>query len=127
MGFDTLRRAYDKKTDFTTKEATSLNESATSLRSGFIASIANPYFIVWWASVGGTFIINGQKILGWVAPIVFLILHWLSDFPWFGFISFSVSKGRRFLREGSFKVIIGVCGLTLMALGFNFLKDLLKP
>lgn len=90
---------------------------------GFIACIANPYFIVWWATVGGSFIVRGARVLGWAAPLIFLICHWASDFPWFGFISYSVGRGRRLLSHRVYGILIGLCGVSLVSMGLIYFKD----
>ncbi len=93
---------------------------------GLVAAVANPYFMLWWMTVGGAFIIQGIELLGIVGPLVFLICHWASDFPWFGFISYSFSKGRKFLSDKAYRTIIILCGVFLLGLGVMFVVDGLK-
>ena len=90
---------------------------------GVVACVANPYFIVWWATVGSSFIIRGSSVLGWVAPFIFLLTHWAFDLPWFAFISYTVGKGMSFLDERGFKIILMLCGVSLMLLGLIYIKD----
>jgi threonine/homoserine/homoserine lactone efflux protein len=122
MGFDTVRGAFRRGINLS-DEAFLLKNSYNPIIRGFIACISNPYFIIWWASVGGTFILNGYEYFGWMSSLVFLIIHWASDFPWFCFIALSVSRGRRFLSKKIYLIIIGICGVSLSILGLIYLKD----
>lgn len=126
MGYDIARGAQIKRITLPSEDSAAKDTTYAPLTSGFIACIANPYFIVWWATVGGSFIVSGFRFLSWMAPIVFLVCHWASDFPWFCLISYSVSKGRRFLDEKTYRIVIGICGVFLLILGIIFLKDGLK-
>lgn len=102
-------------------------DSAYQLRSplvrGVLACLANPYFILWWATVGGSFILRGSSILGRIAPLVFLLCHWGSDIPWFTFISHTVGRGRGLLGDKGYRLLLGLCGVSLAALGLIYLRD----
>jgi threonine/homoserine/homoserine lactone efflux protein len=123
MGYDIIKGVYRKGFSIPDEASEASYSAYAPLTRGFIACVFNPYFIIWWATVGGAFIVTGSQLLGWMAPLVFLACHWASDFPWFISISYSISRGRRFLNEKSYGVLIVVCGIILSILGLNFLKD----
>jgi threonine/homoserine/homoserine lactone efflux protein len=123
-GCNLVKGIYENGVKLPEKEGYDIhNNTRTPLFKGVLASVANPYFIVWWATVGGSFIVSGSSLLGWLSPFVFLLCHWMSDFPWFAFISYSVYKGRGFLGDKGYKALLGVCGVSLVALGIIYIKE----
>ena len=59
---------------------------------GVILSGANPYFLLWWATVG--LAITGQAMeLGVMALVLFALLHWACDLGWLEVLSFAGFKG----------------------------------
>ena len=123
MGQDLARRASRKATFIREEASTEDGVGYRPLLRGVLAAAANPYFAVWWTVVGGAFILRGVKLLGLLGPIVFLVCHWASDFPWFSFVSLSVGRGRSYLGDRAFRWIIGVCGVFLLALGASFVVE----
>jgi threonine/homoserine/homoserine lactone efflux protein len=125
-GYDLIRGSYYKDVKLPGTEISGVDSGygvKSPLVRGVMACIANPYFIIWWATVGGGLILRGSSILGWMAPLVFLVCHWASDFPWFAFISYTVDKGRGFFGEKGYTVLLGICGVSLGILGVIYLRD----
>ncbi|MDD5614469.1 MAG: LysE family transporter [Candidatus Omnitrophica bacterium] len=86
---------------------------------GITMSIANPYWAVWWLTIGLGLILSAQKY-GLFAVAVFFLGHILADLTWYSAVSFAVSKGRRFLSEKTYKSIMLFCGIALIAFGIYF-------
>lgn len=99
--------------------------SRSPLIAGIILSIANPYFLVWWATVGATLII-GSKEFGVEGFFIFAVIHWLCDFIWYYFISFISFKGGYFFGKTFQKVIFVICGIFLFYFGGIFIFDAIK-
>lgn len=94
--------------------------------SGIILSLANPYWTIWWASIGLGYIMSSAK-LGAAGIISFFAGHILADFIWYSFISYSVSRGRRFLSNTLYRGLIGGCASFLLVFACCFLySGLLK-
>jgi len=87
--------------------------------AGILTSAANPYWIVWWVTVGLSYIVISMKF-GLLGVAVFFVGHILADLIWYSFISFLVSRGKRHLSAGIYKVITGVCALLLVFFGLYF-------
>jgi threonine/homoserine/homoserine lactone efflux protein len=102
-----------------------------SVGAGVLASISNPYWVVWWASVGASYVVlalrRGLPGLG-----AFFSGHILSDLGWNSLLAFLIASGRGFLSASFYRGVLVVCGLILVALatyfiysGFGFLRG--KP
>ena len=89
---------------------------------GILISLANPYWHVWWLTIGATFMIKSvQHSFGGVA--FFYTGHILADFIWYLFVGFLVSTGRRFFNQKIYIGILIVCSLFLLYLGVRFIVD----
>ena len=59
---------------------------------GVVLSGANPYFILWWATVGLTLTSQAMEF-GFLALVLFALVHWLCDLGWLELLSFAGFKG----------------------------------
>ena len=90
--------------------------------SGMILSILNPYFLVWWATVGATLIAKSVGF-GFLGFLLFALAHWTCDFIWLYFLSAVSFKGGNVLGATFQKAVLAVCGTFLLYFGWKFLFD----
>lgn len=83
------------------------------VRAGVLMSLANPYFTIWWATIGVGYIVYAMKF-GAVGVIAFFVGHISADFAWYSVVSFTISKGRRIISDRLYKRIIGFCASALV-------------
>ena len=98
---------------------------------GMITSLTNPYWVIWWATIGVTYMMVSldKNIVGISA---FYIGHISSDFVWYSAIGLALVFGKQLLSDKIYMGIIIVCGLFLVYLGVYFFytgvkKFLQKP
>ena len=84
------------------------------LVTGALMSLANPYWIIWWATIGLGYTIYAQKF-GIAGIALFFLGHILGDFIWYSAISTAVSKGRKLFTDKVYRILIGICALFLVA------------
>jgi threonine/homoserine/homoserine lactone efflux protein len=89
--------------------------------AGIITSAANPYFWIWWLTIGSALVLSGLHS-GLIMAALFMIGHWLADFAWLAVVSVSLDRGRSILSEGSYRLILGICGIFLVCFGIYFLS-----
>jgi len=89
--------------------------------AGLITSAANPYFWIWWLSVGSAMVIAGLEG-GLVLAGAFMIGHWTADTVWYTLVSSGVSKGRTFLSDTAYRKIMIFCGIFLILFGIYYLS-----
>jgi threonine/homoserine/homoserine lactone efflux protein len=88
--------------------------------TGVVLSAANPYFLLWWATVGLN-LAREAGGFGALAFAVFAAVHSLCDLAWLEALSQAAFHGsRRFSGQG-FKVVLGLCGAALIGFGVKFL------
>jgi len=90
------------------------------LLAGAVTSAANPYFWIWWLSVGCSLVLSSLES-GIVMAAAFMIGHWGADFGWYTLVSSSLDRGRSILSEKSYRRILAGCGIFLVCFGVYFL------
>lgn len=93
---------------------------------GILTSVSNPYFFLWWATIGWAFMLKGFEIAGFLGFLGFVIGHWASDLGWFSTLSYFTSRGSRVMTENHYKLIMNVSGIFLILLGIYFVLNSLK-
>lgn len=88
--------------------------------TGILLSIANPYWLIWWASIGLGYIMHSMKF-GIIGVGAFFFGHILADLGWYCLVSFGVAKGRRFFSDSLYRKLIGGCAVFLLAFSCWFL------
>ena len=113
-----IKVVFEKKNDFTTPAGKS------PLIAGIILSGLNPFFLVWWITIG--FKLVSDSILLWGAGGILILfgLHIWMDFAWLGGVAYLSSKGAKVLSNKNLKIIMFVLSLTLIYFGFSFLAEI---
>jgi threonine/homoserine/homoserine lactone efflux protein len=88
--------------------------------TGVVLSIGNPYFLLWWATVGLALASRAAR-LGALAFALFAVLHWLCDLVWLEILSWGTFRGSRLFGGRGQKVVLAVCGAALVVFGGLFL------
>jgi threonine/homoserine/homoserine lactone efflux protein len=88
--------------------------------SAILATSANPYFILWWATIGAALVTNAA-IFGLIGFLIFAATHWSCDLLWNTFVSITVFKSRRYWTQKVRSVIFSFCFLTLTGFGAWFI------
>jgi threonine/homoserine/homoserine lactone efflux protein len=90
--------------------------------AGLVLSAANPYLLVWWATVGTVLIMRAGKF-GVLAVVVLAVAHWTCDLIWCYLLSATAFGGGQLLGDRFQKILFGVCGVFLLFVGVRFLLD----
>ncbi|MBN1192647.1 MAG: LysE family transporter [Coriobacteriia bacterium] len=89
---------------------------------GAAVSLSNPYWALWWATIGVKLAADGLAI-GPAGVAAFFIGHELADVSWYGLVIFATSRGKRLLSETLYRSVIGACAVFLLYLGVRFVLD----
>jgi len=93
-----------------------------SFQAGAITTTSNPYFFLWWATVGAVLI---TKSLAWgiMGVILLTIVHWSVDLGWVWLLSYMSHRGKSIMSPKVQAAVFAVCGMVLVAFGLFFLLD----
>jgi threonine/homoserine/homoserine lactone efflux protein len=86
---------------------------------GIITSGSNPYWMVWWATIGLALIYKASE-LGNLGIPTFYTGHILSDLAWYSVVSAGIAVGTRHMTDLVYQLILGGCSLFLIGLGLLF-------
>lgn len=89
--------------------------------SGIVVSLVNPYWVIWWFTIGLAYTFMSMKF-GALGIVTFFVGHILADFAWYTFISSSVSYGKKFFSDKVYRGVVGVCGVLMMFFSVYFFK-----
>jgi threonine/homoserine/homoserine lactone efflux protein len=89
---------------------------------GFIFTILNPFFLVWWLTIGSKLISDSVINFGIVEGIslVFFSHIWM-DYFWLWFTSFMINNGKSIIKEKVYRIFIFTIGVILGIYGFYLL------
>ncbi|HCJ66044.1 MAG TPA: hypothetical protein DHV62_01630 [Elusimicrobia bacterium] len=116
MGFGMFRSIAPVEVDLD-------KENRSPLIDGIALSLGNPYFLIWWATIGATLILSAVNF-GMFGFITFALVHWLCDFFWYYFLSVLSFKGGQFFGKKFQKIIFIGCGIILLFFGGKFILSI---
>jgi threonine/homoserine/homoserine lactone efflux protein len=88
--------------------------------AGAITTISNPYFILWWATVGASLIIWGL-VFGLIGVVGLIVVHESCDLGWDYLVAYASYKSRNLWTERRKAYILGICGFLLVVCGIYFM------
>ena len=97
---------------------------ASPLAAGILMSAGNPYFIVWWATVGATLVLGAWEFGLW-SLVLFAVIHWSLDLIWYFVLSSASYRGVRLLGPRFLSAVSLAAGLLLLFFGVRFVLDAL--
>ena len=91
--------------------------------TGIAFSALNPFFIVWWLTIGLKLITDAMLIWAFAGMLVVFVIHIWMDFVWLGGIAFLASKSTQIMSNQKYKVLMIGLNATLIYFGITFLLD----
>jgi len=91
-----------------------------SFVAGILATGFNPFFLVWWATIGSMLIMRILEF-GTAGLIIFTLVHWLCDLAWLTLISNVVYRTHTLWGQRLQVWLFIACSLLLIGFGLWFL------
>ena len=101
----------------------SLKPKQGPIVTGILLSALNPFFIVWWLTIGFKLISDAMLIWAFAGILIVFVFHIWMDFAWLGITAFLASKSRKIISNRNYKIMILLLSLTLIYFGITFLMD----
>lgn len=112
-----LRLVFKKDQDMQTKTRHG------PLISGIIFTGLNPFFLIWWLTVGFKIISDALVFWSFSGIVIMFLMHIWMDYAWLGGTAVAASKIRNFLSNRIFRLIlIGLCAV-MTYYGIVFIID----
>ena len=93
------------------------------LLTGILLTGLNPFFLVWWFSIGIKLISDAMILWSFWGIFVMFLVHIWMDYAWLGAVSAASSKGTKFLSGKSYKVFMVGINVLLVYFGVSFILD----
>jgi threonine/homoserine/homoserine lactone efflux protein len=93
--------------------------------AGIILSASNPYFLIWWATVGLALATQAAEWGIW-AFVLFALAHWSVDLIWLQLLSFASFKGSVLLGPRGLQVVLVFCAAALLIFGLIFICNAVR-
>lgn len=119
----------DKKSS--NNKSTGITNTKFNIRNpilaGFLFTILNPFFVVWWLTIGSKMISDSQVNFGIVegTSLLFFSHIWM-DYFWLWLTSFMINKGKSVIKEKIYRifvfaisVILGIYGVYLLFMSLS--------
>lgn len=85
---------------------------------GILVSMANPYWWVWWATIGLAFMIEFEvSFKEWPKLIAFFLGHEAGDLIWYLIVSTFAFFGLRKLNRRAYYGVLAFCGVFMIGFG----------
>jgi threonine/homoserine/homoserine lactone efflux protein len=90
--------------------------------AGVLCSLSNPYWIIWWVTIGLGYLVAAGKY-GFYGLCAFFLGHIAADYAWYVAVATGISRGRSIMSDTVYQNMIRCCGLFLLGFGLWFLKE----
>jgi threonine/homoserine/homoserine lactone efflux protein len=111
------------KTIFEKKELRKSNLKQGPLITGILLSALNPFFIIWWLTIGFKLISDAMLIWAFAGILIVFVLHIWMDFVWLGTVSYLASKSSKILSNRNYKILMAGLSMMLVYFGITFLVE----
>jgi threonine/homoserine/homoserine lactone efflux protein len=92
----------------------------SSVVAGALTTSANPYFFMWWATIGVT-LIYGAMAFGAIVVVVFAVVHWSCDLGWYTFTAYAVNRTKHLWTQRVQEIVFLGFGLFMIGFGLFFI------
>jgi len=92
--------------------------------AGILLSALNPFFIIWWLTIGLVLISESIQTFGIIGIVILFLFHIWMDYAWLFTIAVFSSKAKNYLSRRNFKMIIIGLSIVLICFGVDFLFKL---
>lgn len=121
-----LSGALDLNTSASASSAVKMGILSNPVITGMVVSVSNPYWVIWWATVGMTlFGALAQNDGGSKRSLprvgAFYFGHISGDILWYLLLGAAITTGRHFISPQVYRGVVIVCGVFLIFLGASFL------
>lgn len=106
----------------TTNPVPIYNRTYGPILAGVVLTAANPYFLIWWGTIGLKLSSDawerGMLIFG-----LFALVHWLCDAVWLGILSWVSYKGSSLSGSPIQRLILIISGAAMILFAIRFVLD----
>ena len=100
------------------------NSNKNSFLAGILLSALNPFFIIWWLTIGIILITESIALWGFSGILILFIFHIWMDYVWLFAVAGFASKAKNVLSNNNYKILIVGLSILLVYFGVQFLLQI---
>jgi len=93
---------------------------ASSLVLGFALSALNPYFILWWLTIGSILIVQALAFAAIIGVLIMYASHVWMDYAFLTALAYFAKKGTSIVGSKYYKLVLIAFGVILVYFGLSF-------
>jgi threonine/homoserine/homoserine lactone efflux protein len=94
--------------------------------TGLIFTGLNPYFLLWWLTVGAELILISLAFASFLGVIFMYLCHVWMDYVWLISIAYFAKKGTDIAGSNGYRILLGLFGFIIIYFGISFIMNSLK-
>jgi len=94
---------------------------ASSLVLGLALTGLNPYFILWWLTIGSVLVVQALAFAALVGVIIMYVSHVWMDYAFLTALAYLARKGKTIVGSGYYKIALISFGAILIYYGTSFI------
>ena len=119
--YETLKRKTESR-----GKTRARNLPASSVVLGLALTGLNPYFILWWLTIGSVLIVQALAFAAIIGVLIMYIAHVWMDYAFLTSLAYFAKKGRNIAGSKYYKLLLTAFGLILVYYGMTFIWDAIK-
>lgn len=92
-----------------------------AVAAGITTSLSNPYWPIWWGSVGAGHVTLALAASGMAGVVAFFIGHIAADLTWYTALTAAVVSGGRRVSPRAMRVTLKLLGVFMLAMAVYFI------
>ena len=100
------------------------NSNKNSFLAGIFLSALNPFFIIWWLTIGIVLITESIALWGFSGILILFIFHIWMDYVWLFAVAGFASKAKNVVSNNNYKILIIGLSILLVYFGIQFLLQI---
>ena len=110
----------------TNETSTSRKLPTSSLILGVALTGLNPYFILWWLTIGSTLIIQALAFAAIFGVLLMYVAHVWMDYAFLTALAHFAKKGKNLVGSRYYKLVLVAFGAILVYYGATFIVDAVR-
>ncbi len=96
---------------------------ASSLMLGLALTGLNPYFILWWLTIGSVLIVQAVVFGAIIGVLIMYVSHVWMDYAFLTGLGYFAKRGKSFVGSKYYRLILVAFGVVLVYFGLTFTID----
>ena len=87
---------------------------------GFLLSLLNPFFIIWWLGIGCVLVYDAVRLFGLIGILYMYIAHVWLDYLWLFIVAKMTHMSKKYLTK--YKIILIILNIVIVIIGIDFIN-----